>query len=172
MKTLTLYRILSYILLLIAFFLGLAVLLTFFVALVNPALLLNVFIAAAVVMYSFSSFLFVVQGIDSQRQLKPGMKDFIRVNAFVAIVFGIWTLFQSIAFISNQAIMNEALQQFPQMNAGKEVSKELIAKVMKATMWFLLIYSILLLTHIQITFRLLKQYASLFGKKQENNNEF
>ena len=168
----TIYRILSYILLVISFFLGLAVLLTFFVALANPALLLTVFVGAAVVMYSVSSFLFLVQGMDGKKQLKSGMKDFIRANAFVAIVFGIITLFQSIAFIMNPAIQQETIQQFPETNGSTKIPKEIIAVFVKAVMWGFLIYSFLLLVHIQITFRLLKQYAQLFGDRPEDKSNF
>jgi membrane protease YdiL (CAAX protease family) len=163
------YRIFSYLLLIIAFILGLGVMLTFFVALTNPALLLNVFVAAAVVMYSISSFLFLVQGIDNKKKLKTGMKDFIRVNAFVATFFCVMSIFQSLAFISNPSVLNEAIQQFPQINAGKEFPKEMAVKALKISMWVLLFYSVILFVHIQITFRFLKQFAELFINKQGND---
>jgi len=105
------YRILSYILLIVAAFIGIGVLAGFFIALANPALLLNIFIAAAVVMYSISSFLFLINGIDGKKQLKTGMKDFIRVNGFVALFFCIMNLFQSITVIMNPAVLNEAVTQ-------------------------------------------------------------
>jgi hypothetical protein len=164
------YRILSYILLIVAAFIGIGVLAGFFIALANPALLLNIFIAAAVVMYSISSFLFLINGIDGKKQLKTGMKDFIRVNGFVALFFCIMNLFQSITVIMNPAVLNEAVTQLPQMTTGQQLPKEMILKVLKATMWFLLFYSILLFVHIQISFRLLKQYAHLFGQKADDNN--
>ena len=164
------YRILSYILLIVAAFIGIGVLAGFFIALANPALLLNIFIAAAVVMYSISSFLFLINGIDGKKQLKTGMKDFIRVNGFVALFFCIMNLFQSITVIMNPAVLNEAVTQLPQMTSGQQLPKEMILKVLKATMWFLLFYSILLFVHIQISFRLLKQYAHLFGQKADDNN--
>jgi membrane protease YdiL (CAAX protease family) len=170
---LNIYRIISYILLIIACILGIGVLATFFVALANPALLLNVFVAAAVVMYSISSFLFLVQGIDGNKQLRQGMKDFIRVNAFVATFFSIMSIFQSVTVIMNPSVLTEAINQFPQVGTGKELPKEMMLKVLKATMWFLLFYSLLLMVHIQISFRLLKQYAHLFGSHTtENNNNF
>ena len=128
------YRILSYILLIVAAFIGIGVLAGFFIALANPALLLNIFIAAAVVMYSISSFLFLINGIDGKKQLKTGMKDFIRVNGFVALFFCIMNLFQSITVIMNPAVLNEAVTQLPQMTTGQQLPKEMILKVLKATM--------------------------------------
>lgn len=170
-SALTLYRIFSYILLIIGCILGIGVLASFFMALANPALLLNVFVGAAVVMYSISSFLFLIQGIDGKKQLKPGMKDFIRVNAFVATFFCVMSIFQSVTVISNPALLNEAISQFPKMNSAKELPPDFLLKILKGAMWFMLIYSIILLAHIQISFRLLKQYAHLFGAgPQQNNN--
>lgn len=167
---LTIYRILSYILLIIACILGIGVLVSFLVALSNPAMLLNVFVAAAVVMYSISSFLFMVQGIDGKRQLKPGMKDFIRANAFVATFFCVMSIFQSVTVIGNPSLLTEAINQFPKINGAKELSPVFLLRVLKGMMWFMLIYSIILLAHIQISFRLLKQYASLFGSNSNPNS--
>jgi hypothetical protein len=169
-STITLYRIFSYILIIIGVFIGIGVLISLLVALANPALLLNVFVGAAVVMYSFSSFLFLTNGINRNKQLKPGMKDFIRVNAFVAIVFGIMNIFQAITVITNPSVLNEAIKQLPQMPNAQHLPTGMILKVMKAVIWFLLFYAIILLIHIQITFRLLKQYAHLFGAKADDGN--
>ena len=163
MKIITLYRIFSYILIIIAFFLGLGVVLALFLALANPALLLNVFVAAAVVMYSISSFLFLINGIDGKKNQKPGMKDFIRVNAFVAIVFAVMNIFQAANVIVNPAVLNEAIAKMPNLSTAKQtIPIGLILKVMKAILWFLLLYSMVLLVHIQVSFRYLKQFEHLF----------
>ncbi len=164
MKTLTIYRIFSYILIIIALFLGLAVVLALFLALANPALLLNVFVAAAVVMYSISSFLFLINGIDGKKNQKPGLKDFIKVNAFVATVFAVMNIFQAATVIMNPSVLNEAIAKMPNLTtANQTIPIGLILKVMKAIMWFLLLYSIVLLVHIQLSFHHLKQFAHLFG---------
>jgi hypothetical protein len=167
---LTIYRIFSYFLLITGALIGIGVLAGFFIALANPALLLNIFIAAAVVMYSICSFLFLVNGIDGKKQLKAGMKDFIRVNAFVAVFFCVMNVFQSITVIMNPSVLNEALNQLPQMTTGQQLPKEMILKVLKATMWFLLFYAVILFVHIQITFRMLKQYAHLFGNSSNSGS--
>ncbi|HEX4957669.1 MAG TPA: hypothetical protein VFV46_05785 [Lacibacter sp.] len=173
MKSLiTIYRIFSYFLLIIAAFLGIGLVAVLFVALANPSMLLNVFVGAAVVMYSVSSFMFLINGIDGKKQLKPGLKDFIRVNAFVAVFFCVMNIFQSITVIMNPSVLGEAINQLPQLTNGQQLPKETILKVLQGTMWFLLIYSIILFVHIQITFGLLKQHIHLFGSKTEDNNRF
>lgn len=168
----SLYRIFSYFLLIIAAFLGIGLLAVLFIALANPAMLLNVFVGAAVVLYSISSFLFLINGIDGKKQLKPGLKDFIRVNAFVALFFCVMNIFQSITVIMNPTVLGEAINQLPQLTTGQQLPKDTILKVLKATMWFLLAYSIILFAHIQISFSLLKKHAHLFGTKTEDTNRF
>ena len=54
------------------------------------------------------------------------------------------------------------------MPNAQQLPAGMILKVMKAVIWFLLFYAIILLIHIQITFRLLKQYAHLFGETNKN----
>ncbi len=159
------YRILSYILLVIGAVLGLATLLSLLAALANPALLLNVFIAAAVVMYSFSSFLFLVNGIDGQRQQKKSLKDFIRVNAFVTLFFCLMSIFQSVTVIANPAVLHDAVSKLSLMPNAKMLPAGFMLKIIKGVLWFMLVYSFVLLTHIQLSFHFLKKYNYLF-----NNN--
>jgi hypothetical protein len=163
------YRIFSYFLLIIAAFLGIGLVAVLFIALANPSMLLNVFVGAAVVLYTISSFMFLINGIDGKKQLKPGLKDFIRVNAFVALFFCVMNIFQSITVIMNPSVLGEAMNQMPQLTNGQQLPKETILKVVKGAMWFLLIYSIILLAHIQICFRLLKQYAHLFDRSSKSD---
>jgi hypothetical protein len=171
LKHLTLYRILTYVLIIIASILGIAALFAILVALSNPVLLLSVFMLVAVVMYSFSSFLFFTNGIQGNRKQKPKLKDFIKVNAYVAIVFAFLNIFQSVTLIMNPAVLNEAVSQFSTLqNSKNPLPVGLMLTVMKAAVWFLLFYSIVLTIHIQTTFRLLKQYYHLFeGGDNEND---
>lgn len=166
MKSLLLYRIFSYFLLGIGALLGIASLFALLVALSNPALLLSVFVIIAVVIYSITSFLFLLNGIDGKQQLKPKMKDLINVNAYVALVFVMMNIFQSVSVIYNPGILNDAIKQMTEMQGAKTpLPADLLLKVLKAIIWFLLFYALVLGTHISMTFRLLKQYAHLFGEK-------
>jgi hypothetical protein len=149
MKNITLYRILSYILIIIAAILGIAAIFAVLIALSNPVLLLSVFMLVAVVIYSFSSFLFLVNGIDGNRNQKPKLKDLIKVNAYVAIVFAFLNIFQSVTLIMNPAVLNETISQFSSMQSSKSpLPAGLMLNVMKAAVWFLLFYSITLTIHI------------------------
>ena len=170
MNKLTFYRIFSYFLLVIAAIFGIAALFALLVALSNPALLLSVFMIVAVVIYSIASFLFLLNGIDGKRQLQPKLRDWIKVNAYVALVFVMMNIFQSIAVLQNPAILSDAVKQVTDMQQSKlPVSSALMLRVMKAVVWFMLFYAVILGIHISFTFRYLKQYAHLFGEKNNNN---
>lgn len=166
------YRISSYILLVIAVIIGIAALFTLLIALSNPALLLSVFVVIAVVIYSIASFLFLINGIDGKRQLQPKLKDWIKVNGYVAIVFVVMNIFQSVTIISNPAVLNDAMKQVAEMqNNTAPVSTTLMIKVAKAIVWALLFYCVILGMHISTTFRLLKQYAGLFGPNADDTQQ-
>jgi hypothetical protein len=165
-----LYRIFSYVLIVIAAFFGIASLFALLMALVNPALLLSVFVIIAVVIYSIASFVFLQKGINSNQPLQPRLKDWIKVNAYVAIVFVGMNIFQSVAVINNPNLLQEAMKQATGMQAfASPLSETLVLKMIKAIIWFMLIYSVILGIHILQTFRYLKEYAHLFAEKTNSH---
>jgi hypothetical protein len=165
-----LYRIFSYVLIVIAAFFGIASLFALLMALVNPALLLSVFVIIAVVIYSIASFVFLQKGINSNQPLQPRLKDWIKVNAYVAIVFVGMNIFQSVALINNPNLLQEAMKQATGMQAfASPLSETLVLKMIKAIIWFMLIYSVILGIHILQTFRYLKEYAHLFAEKTNSH---
>ncbi len=164
-----LYRILSYVLLVVAAIFGIAALFALLIALSNPALLLSVFVIVAVVIYSIASFLFLINGINGNRQLQPKLRDWIKVNAYVALVFVLMNIFQSVAVLQNPAVLSEAVKQVSDMQQSKSpLSADFMLRIMKAVVWVLLFYAIILGIHISFTFRYLKQYAHMFGPRNTN----
>jgi hypothetical protein len=100
--------------------------------------------------------------------MKPGRKDFIKVNAYVALFFGVMNLIQTITLIISPVGLKDVVDQFTTMpSAGSGFSVEQFYTMMKAVLWFLLIYAIALIVHIQLTFRLLRQYASVFHYEED-----
>lgn len=163
---LTAYRILSYLLILVASFIGLGTLMLLTGAFTNPALLLSVFVAAGVVLYSFSSFQFFNKGIRRGEKMKASHKDFIKVNAYVALFFGVMNLFQSVTLIAEPKVIQQLLDQ---VTTGFQqpipLKKEELYMLIRGVLYFLLIYALVLIVHIQLTFRLIKQYAIVFEKE-------
>jgi hypothetical protein len=115
MKQLTIFRVLTFILLPIAAVFGFMDLLFLLSALANPALFLIVFILGAFVIYTFVSLQFLTRGIDSGRQCKPGLRDWIRVNAFVSLFMGVMFLFNALSiFFTNEITLRQYVSQFMQ----------------------------------------------------------
>ena len=168
MKQLTLFRILTFILIPLAVIFGLIDFLMLTAALANPAMLLPVFALAAFVIYTFSSLRFLTKGIDIEKPCQPSLKDWIRVNAFVSTFLGIMLFMNTLTiFFMSDQMLKQTLEQIleKQVNVPPMLNIELFLKMMKLAAWFMLFISVILLSHIFINFRLLKQYKYLF---QEN----
>ena len=165
MKQLTLFRILTFILLPIAFLFGIMELIMLPSALANPAILLILFILAAFVIYTFISFRFLTKGIDIGRPFKPSLRDWIRVNAFVSGFMGIMFLMNALSiFFAGELQLRQIFGQFleTQANVPPMLNLELFIKIMKLAAWFMFFMSIVLLVHIFLNFRLMKIYRYLF----------
>lgn len=167
---LTTYRILSYILLFFAFFLAMGVITMLGIAFSNPAILLTLFIAAAVVLYSFSSFQFLRKGIDKEEPLKKSKKDFIKVNAYVALIFACINLMQSFTVILDPTLLKDMLKQVSTIQQPKEVlSGDQLFDFIRIVLWIFLFYAMALGVHVIISFQLLKKYSHLFPDKQNES---
>jgi hypothetical protein len=169
MKTLSLYKILSFILLPIAVILGVFVIVSIFISLTNPTLLIGTFMLACIVLYVFTSFRFLMRGITDRQPCKPSLREWIKVNAYVSIVFCVMSLFQTIALLAQPSLITNVLSQQPELEAQlpANTSMDFLIRVMKITLYFTLALSVILLLHIVLTFRLLKQFKHIFAAPQE-----
>ncbi len=165
MNQLTLFRILTFILLPLASIFGVIDFLMLATALANPAMLLPVFILAAFVIYTFASLRFLTKSIDINKPCKPSLRDWIRVNAFVSAFMGIMLLLNTLTiFFMSDIMLRQALTEIleKQVNVPPMLNIELFIKIMKLAAWFMLFVSVILLTHIILNFRLMKLYKHLF----------
>ncbi len=164
MKGLVVYRILTGILVPIAAMLAFFDVLALTTALANPALLIGCFMLACVVIYTFTSRTFLRKGIEAGAPCKHSLKDWIKVNAYVSLVFSFLTLFQAILILSNNSLLSQAMEQAmsAQMGMPNELSHEMIIKMMNGILYFMIFLSLILLVHIFIGFKLLKTYSHIF----------
>jgi hypothetical protein len=133
-------------------------------AFANPAILLTIFIVAAVVLYTFSSYRFLRTGIDKGQTLKKSKKDFIKVNAYVAMIFAVMNFMQSLTVMLDPKYLNDMLKQIDQMQqsaGGNTVAY--LASFIKMVLWVFLFYAVALGVHIYISFQLLKKFSGLFS---------
>ncbi len=163
---LTLYRVLSYLLLPFALFLSFMAALLLLTAFGNISALLPLFIVGATVIYLFSSLSFIHRGVLPNMPVKASMKDWIRVNAFVTLFFGASFVFQGIYLRGNEAFMEEVQRQMASMS--KQIGPEAMAKINLKTLIatvlnVILIIGSLLVAHVLIGLAFLKKYAHLFS---------
>ncbi|SJZ96632.1 hypothetical protein [Sediminibacterium ginsengisoli] len=165
MKQLSIFRLLTFILLPFAGIFGLFALLFLLAALVNPAILLAAFLFACIAIYSFTSLSFLQKGIESGRPCKPGLRDWIRVNAYVCVFVGIMFFLNAVSiFISDPATLRSAMTQLieAQSGAGAGIDVDMFMRILKGMAGFFFFFSILLLVHVFLNFRLMKIYRHVF----------
>lgn len=165
MNQLTIFRVLTFVLIPIAAIFGFIDILFILSALANPTFLLFAFILAAFVIYTFSSLKFLTKGIDINSPCKPSLRDWIRVNAYVSTFMGVMFLMNALSiFFTNDITLRQYLSRFleTQPNVPAILTFDLFLTIMKGMAWFMFVLSVALLTHIQLNFRLLKKYRFLF----------
>lgn len=166
MKQLTIYRILSFILVPIALIIGFLDLFVLIMGLSgNPAMLFIAFVMACLVIYAFASLRFLLHGIGNQRHCKPSLRDWIKVNAYGTLfIAGMFFLNSTGVFflgdIQLQQMLSDVMEQQPEL-AGK-ISMETMVNMFKVVAVIMFIISVTAIIHVQIGFRLLRQYSYLF----------
>lgn len=168
MKSLIIYRILSYPVITIAAFLILVVLGILPTALSNPIFLLTVFVLACVIIYSFASWRFLTRGIDNRQPCKPLLRDLIRVNSFFTIGLAVLLLLDVLFILAQPSFLNDTAEKaMGSLSSEAGFTKSKVISMLRFFVGFFLVYGILLLAHVYFTFRLLKEHRGLFDHKPE-----
>lgn len=163
MKNLIIYRIITYILLFIAAFLSVGVFTSLLAALSNPVALLPLFLMACIIIYSYSSWRFLVRGIDKNIPCKNTLRDLIKVNGYITLALASLCLFQMIVVLTQPGMISSILDQVKAAQpAGQQMSEEVLLKWTHFTLRFLMAYGTLLIVHTILTFRLLKRFPDVF----------
>lgn len=165
MKLETIYRILTYILLPFAALFAFIDFFGILAALAQPAILISVFIIGCIVTYTYTCFRFLINGIDRAKPCKHSLKDLIKVNAYVSLVFVAMSYFQIYLILSQPNAINTFIVQFitqQQTNLPPGTSTETFVLMIKSMLYFLAFYATILLAHVVNTFRLLKKYNHVF----------
>lgn len=165
MRSLKIFRILSYIMLPIGGLFGLIALLTLIPALVNPSMWLMLFLFASVVIYTFTSFTFLTKGIERNARCKPSLKDWIKVNAYVSLVMGGMFFINAIGILSlGPVALSDFVTQMieAQPNLPKGMRPDFIISLLKTVAGFMLVVSIIVIAHIILTLGMIKKFGHLF----------
>jgi len=165
MQQITIYKVLTFILLPFAALFGFFALIMFFIGLANPIILLPVCIMACFTVYAICCTVFVVKGISRQQPLKPSLKDWIKVNGYVTNVMAVISLINSVSVVfyskaQLKKLAEELLSTQPAMPPG--ITVETIVSGMVVMSCIMLVFSVVLLIQLALSFRLVKKYQYLF----------
>ena len=159
------YRLVTFILLPIAGLNALSVIGILPTAFSNPLMLIAVFLSCAIIIYTFSSFIFLTKGIQNGKTLKSSFKDLIKVNAYVVIAYTAMVLIVVIVYFASpvlQKMVYDNLAKLPSSMNPNNISKEELVHTFRSALIFFGAYSAVLLFHIIITLQLIKKYKALF----------
>lgn len=169
MKKNLFYRILSFLLVPPALLFSIGVLVLIAAAIANPTMLLPLFLVACVAIYTFTSFYFLLRGVDQGKNIGRSTRDWIKVNAIVCLVFATLMIIQSIILTAQPEMLDQVLAEAKKQSDAIDMSQPQLLQYMKVMMTIFLIYSIILLIHVLITFKLLKKHAGVFISNNEQN---
>ncbi|MBI2730033.1 MAG: hypothetical protein HYX40_04665 [Sphingobacteriales bacterium] len=170
MNQLTLYKVLTFILLPFAVIFGILAFFMLFVALANPALLFPVFMMVGFTIYTICSTIFLFRGIINNQPCKSSLKDWIKVNGYVSSAMGVMTLLNTITLMNtSKAELRKYVDQMLAMQTSKPAGFDADAfiKMMSTMSWGLLGFAVILIIHLVYTFSFLKKYQHLFGNTQQ-----
>lgn len=165
LNSLKLYKVLSYILIVLAFLFAFMDTVFLMSALANPSALIFVFALACFVIYAFASFRFLRQGVEREQILPKKSKDWIKVNAYVSLFLcSLFFLNSASVLMSSNSVLIKVAEEFIDQQSGLPagIDSRLMLQVMKGASVFLLVTGIVGLLHIRTTLRLVKQYDYLF----------
>lgn len=165
MNIIKVYKLLTYLLAIPTAFIGLFSLFGLLLALLNPILLLPIFILLCVVIYVICSFTFLFKIINAQKLGKKILKDLLKINGIIALAFSVLNIINLSSIIFNPAMMDKLVADAITQSASSfpaGITKEMIANVAWTFIVFMTIFSTVLITHIIISFNLIKRYASSF----------
>ena len=101
--------------------------------------------------------------------MKKSTKDFIKVNAYVALFFASMSVFQSLTILMDPTVLKDAISQLSAIQKqDKGMSQYDLSSLMQQMIWVILFYGVALVTHVLISFKLLKTYSGIFSIAKED----
>ena len=155
------YRILSFFINLIGFFIAVALIVIIPIFITIPVLWLPMFLIIAVVLYTWFSNRFRQKVLMRKEVVNHGLHDWIRVNGFVAIIFSLLNIPSIINLIRNPASYFEATKEFAKQ-LGQGAGQNLKIENVQVLTSVMLLYFIALFVHVFWTFTLIKKNKEYF----------
>lgn len=119
----------------------------------SPVTMLSAFMMIAVILYSWFSFRFRRQVLQQQQVVKHSLRDWVRVNGIVTLVFCVVSILGVLPLLHNPQAFMDAL---------KNMGVQMPLKSLTGFFYGMLAYAVILFVHILWTFALLKKYEKHF----------
>lgn len=164
---LTLYKILSFIIMPISYFVLVCIFMAMPMAFANPQILLGLAFMICLFLYSFFSFRFNSRAVIGNNPVKSNLKDWIKINSYVTF-FQQVMLFISIIFIlTNQSSVETQFRAtYNQMEAMQTSNLNMtypqFIQFLNGFFEIILVVSAIFIAHIILTWRLLRAYHEYF----------
>jgi membrane protease YdiL (CAAX protease family) len=155
------YRILSAIINIGALLFACSLLVLLPLSLAAPPLWLPVFILLAILLYTWNSRKFRYKVLLKNEPVKHSLRDWIRVNGFVAIIFSVFNIPSTISIIISPYKFTESMQEMVKQ-FGNKFEQNLQPETLRTVSIIMLVYFVALLIHVVWTFSLLKKYKEHF----------
>lgn len=158
---LIIYRILSFFINLIGLFIAVSLIVIIPIFITVPVLWLPMFLIIAVVLYTWFSNRFSRKVLMRKEVVNHRLRDWIRVNGFVAIVFSLLNIPSIINLIRNPASYLEATKEFAKQ-IGQGTEQNFKVENMQVLTSVMLLYFIALFVHVFWTFALIRKNQEYF----------
>ncbi|MBS1578942.1 MAG: hypothetical protein JST29_04810 [Bacteroidetes bacterium] len=172
MNALLPYRIISYLLLVVAAFFSIICLLMLLMAFANIALFFPFIIFSSVIIYIITSFIFFIKVVENKKTCKQKLIKLIRISSFITIIFSLLFLVNGLFTLYNPSVINQFVHDFFAMQknnpATKQISTETMITTLKGVMYFMILFATTLLVHIYETYKLIKQHNSSIINNNQN----
>ncbi len=161
------YKWLTYILAIPTAFIASIAFIISLVALANPTIkiIIIAFILVCIVLYYISSYIFLKKVITKNLICKNIIKDLIKINSIASLIFAALNIVQFFIILFNPSIVETTINAIVEQNQGNinaTFSKHQITSLFYTVSGIVTIFSILLITHILIGYKLIKEYADSF----------
>jgi hypothetical protein len=119
-------------------------------------IVLCLFVAACMVIYSTLSSLFVRLVLAQKQPMRYSLKDWIKVNAYVSVLFNGLLLFSAVAVLANPSSVAQLLKEHPESIAPYTIDQ------FWSLIRGLLVVAALVCIHCVWTLRLVKRFRDYF----------
>jgi hypothetical protein len=136
----------------------------------NIGVLLGIVVIVGTLLYLIRSIIFLQRNILPNKPANRGIRRSIRLSAVFAAFFILNIIYGCVIVLSNQNMINQVIDKAFYVvqahgDSNPSFSYAQIHQVLITVLWIALIYALLLLLHLLMSFLFLRRYGYLFEDK-------